>query len=100
MLLVATQTSAASSTRVYDEVPTGLINGLNTVFTTSADFTAGSEVVYFNGVRQREGVGCDYVRSESGGVGTGFDTITLAVAPRSRSGSKTDDFITIDYDPA
>lgn len=91
---------ATTGTRVRDETPTGLINGVNTVYTTAADFVSGSETVYFNGLRQTEGVGCDYVRSESGGVGTGFDTITLAVAPRSRSGGKPDDKIRIDYDPA
>ena len=97
MLLSVTQ---ATSIRVYSETPTGLINDANTVFATSQDFIAGSEAVYFNGVRQREGVGCDYVRSESGGIGTGFDTITFAVAPRDRSGSKPDDNVTIDYDPS
>ena len=100
MLLSAeTSASAPVSTRVYGETPTGVINGFNTVYTTAVDFVAGSEAVYFNGVRQTEGVGCDYVRSESGGVGTGFDTITLAVAPRNRAGAKPDDKVMIDYDP-
>ena len=97
MLLSVTQ---ATSTRNYSETLLGLINGANTSFTTAADFINGSESVYFNGVRQTEGVGCDYVRSESGGVGTGYDTITFAVAPRSRPGAKPDDSITIDYDPS
>jgi hypothetical protein len=97
VLLTVSQTTG---TRVYNEVLTGLVNGTNTVFTTGADFEAGNEAVYFNGVRQMEGVGCDYVRSESGGAGTGYDTITLANAPRSRPGPKTDDAVTIDYDPA
>ena len=92
--------SQSTSNRVTGEVPTGLINDANTSYTTVADFIEGSESVYFNGVRQTEGVGCDYVRSESGGVGTGYDTITFAVAPRSRPGAKPDDSITIDYDPS
>lgn len=99
MLLTVSQTATASGTRVYGEDLAGLINDVNTVFTTAVDFVAGSEAVYFNGVRQREGVGNDYVRSESGGVGTGFDTITFAAAPRNRPGSKPDDTVTIDYDP-
>jgi len=92
--------SQSTSIRVRGETPTGLINDANTSFTTAADFINGSESVYFNGVRQTEGVGSDYVRSESGGVGTGYDTITFAVAPRSRPGAKPDDSITIDYDPS
>jgi len=86
--------------RVYNEVLTGLINGVNTVFTTSADFEAGTEAVYFNGLRQHPGVGNDYIISESGGVGTGFDTITFAVAPRARAGSRPDDRVTVDFTPA
>ena len=87
-------------TRTFNEVPTGAINGINTVYTTAVDFVAGTEAVFFNGVRQHPGAGNDYSISESGGVGTGFDTITLAVAPRARPGSKPDDRVTIDYDPA
>lgn len=96
MLLSASQTA---SNRVYNEALAGTINNANTVFTTSVDFQPGSEAVYFNGNRQQEGASSDYVRSESGGVGTGHDTITFAVAPRFRTGSKTDDSVTIDYDP-
>ena len=99
MLLSVSEANSTGS-RVYNEALTGLDNSTNTVFTTVADFIAGSEAVYFNGVRQTEGVGCDYVRSESGGAGTGYDTITFAVAPRSRPGAKPDDSITIDYDPS
>jgi len=89
-----------ASTRVFNEVLTGTINSINTVFTTAVDFIAGSEAVYFNGVRQHPGVGNDYTISESGGVGTGFDTVTFAVAPRARTGSRPDDRVTIDYEPA
>lgn len=100
MLLTVVETTTGTSTRIYGEVLAGTINGVNTVFTTANDFIAGSEAVYFNGVRQREGVGNDFVRSESGGIGSGFDTITFAVPPRSRLGPKPDDIVTIDYDPA
>lgn len=97
MFLTVSQTT--TGTRVYGEILTGAVNGTNTVFTTVQDFVDGTDSVYFNGVRQREGIGNDYVRSESGGVGTGFDTITFAVAPKSRPGSKPDDVVSIDYDP-
>lgn len=93
-------TGGGAGTRTYNETLTGTINGTNTVFTTAVDFTAGTEAVYFNGVRQFPGAGNDYTISESGGVGTGFDTVTFAVAPRARPGAKPDDRVTIDYDPA
>ena len=98
MLLSVDTSTGVAATRVYGETPAGLVNGANTVFTTSSDFQPGTEIVYFNGLRQTEGVGCDYVRSESGGVGTGYDTLTFAVAPRARLGGKPDDKITVDYD--
>jgi hypothetical protein len=66
-------------------VPIGVINGVNTVFTTPDDFIhdgVTDEAVYLRGQRRLEGVGNDYVASESGGAGTGFDTITFAKAPR------------------
>lgn len=86
-------------TRVYGQDLTGLVNDVNTTFTTAQVFAAGTEAVYFNGVRQREGAANDYVRYESGGIGTGFDTILFAVAPRNRPGPKPDDVVSIDYDP-
>lgn len=88
-----------AGTRTFNEVLTGTVNGINTVFTTAVDFVAGSEAVYFNGIRQTPGVGNDYTISESGGAGTGYDTITFMVAPRSRPGAKPDDLVTVDYEP-
>jgi len=70
----------------YREKLIGTKNGVNVVFTTSQKFTRATgkeEWVYHNGVFQEFGVGNDYVASESGGVGTGFDTITMSVAPYS-----------------
>ena len=97
-MLLSVSEATSTGTRVYNEDLTGLVNGINTVFTTAAIFVAGSEAVYFNGVRQREGASNDYVRSES--IPTaGYDTITFAVAPRSRPGAKPDDAVIIDYDP-
>lgn len=69
-------TGGGSDPRVYAEVPAGTIPGTGS-FSTSVPFIAGSEAVYLNGVRQTEGVTCDYVRSESGGVGSGYDTIAF-----------------------
>lgn len=65
--------------RIRNETPLGAIDGVNTVYTTASKFLPGSENVLRNGTRQAEGVGFDYVRSESGGSGSGFDTITFTV---------------------
>lgn len=68
------------------EALNGVIDGANQVFTTNQDIdrtvTGKHEWVYYNGQLLREGAGNDYVASESGGVGTGYDTITTAIAPR------------------
>jgi hypothetical protein len=77
--------------------PTGTINGVNTVFSTPTDFVhngVNNEMVYLRGKRVKGGVGNDYVASESGGIGTGYDRITFSVAP------KVGDNILIDYYPA
>jgi len=58
------------------------------VFTTALPFIHNGfvdEVVFYNGQALLEGSGCDYVASESGGVGTGYDTITLEFTPRAGS---------------
>ena len=76
----------ASDFRESNE-PLGTKNGTNTVFTLPSGEKAvhvppGLQIkLYRNGMRQNLGVGCDFTVSESGGAGTGFDTITLAVAP-------------------
>jgi len=62
---------------------TGVIDGLNMVFTSAAPFkhtAALSEIFYINGIRQREGSGNDYVVSESVPA-AGYDTITVEYAP-------------------
>ena len=86
--------TGASGTRVYRETPAGVINGANDSFTTAAAFENGKETVSYNGLDQLSGVGSDYVASESGGVGTGYDTITFAIPPRSG------DNLLVDYTPA
>lgn len=75
-------------------VPSGVIDGANVVFLTPDKFLhdgTSNEMLYLRGVRLKEGVGNDYLVSESGGVGAGYDTITFDRAPRSG------DTILIDY---
>jgi hypothetical protein len=79
--ITVTVSGVAGSNRIFNEVPSGAIDGINTAYTTASNFVPGTEELYLNGVHLREGVGCDFTRSESGGVGTGFDTVTLAVIP-------------------
>jgi hypothetical protein len=60
----------------------GAKDGVNLVFTTPEDFVQAGNVVirmYLNGQRLILGAAADYVVSESGGPGTGFDTVTLAI---------------------
>ncbi len=61
----------------------GAKNGVNQTFTTPDKFvrTPFTEVVYHNGVVQEEGAGNDYTLSESGGPGTGYDTVHFSIAP-------------------
>lgn len=65
----------------------GAQNGVNLVFTTPQKFLHISpyflERVYVNGQRMKEGPTFDYVASESGGPGAGFDTITFIFPPLS-----------------
>jgi hypothetical protein len=70
--------------RVVGEVPAGTIDGANKVFTTANKFVVNTEAVFFCGVRMVRGASEDYTTSESGGVGTGYDTITFVrpIAPR------------------
>jgi hypothetical protein len=75
----------------------GVKDGVNTVFSTPRPFLRTPEyreALYVRGRRWLEGVGCDYVAVESGGPGTGYDTIVLAVAPDA------EDNMLIDYYPA
>jgi len=71
----------------------GVVDGANLVFTTAEYFrNDGNHIrVHWNGFRLRGGIGNDYVVSESGGPGTGFNTVTLVEAPRAG------DVLTADY---
>lgn len=75
-----------ASSRVYQQVLVPTVDPK--VFTTSIKFIRNGvddEVVSYNGQRLVEGVGEHYVASESGGIGTGYDTITLSFTPRALS---------------
>ena len=60
----------------------GAINGVNTTFTTPDLFIPSTLAVYYNGQRLKEGPLKDYTLTESGGAGTGFDTIIMGIAPK------------------
>lgn len=66
------------------QVLSGPINGVNATFTTGEAFVHDpprlSISVYYNG--QRLLLADDYAISESGGLGTGYDTVSMPVAPR------------------
>jgi microcystin-dependent protein len=59
---------------VFDETPSGSINGSNAVFTSSSSFASGSLRVYKNGVRMEEGSGNDFTV-------TGVNQFTMTSAP-------------------
>lgn len=75
----------------------GTVNDINTVFTipsgTFIQNTTYKIIVYRNGVKQF--YLDDYFVAESGGVGTGYDTVIFTVAPTTTP-SPTD-VITADY---
>lgn len=69
---------------VFNEIPSGSINGSNTTFTLANTPKSGTEQLYLNGARLRSGAGNDY--TISGG------TITTLVTPL------TGDNIICDYE--
>lgn len=83
-------TSPAGSTgvtgeEVFNETPSGAINGSNAIFTTAYAFATGATRVYLNGLRMT--LGDDYTE-------TGTTTISFATAPISG------DTLRIDYTKA
>lgn len=88
--LLATSGSVSSN-----QTLTGLINGINTVFTSPIRWIRNlqvSEALYLNGQRLTHGVGNDYVATESI-PGFGYDIITMAFAP------SPGDVLLIDFTP-
>lgn len=63
----------------------GVVNGVNTTFTTPEIFLQSppnySIAVYYNG--QRIFLNDDFTVDESGGVGTGYDTVETLFAPKA-----------------
>lgn len=77
-----------------DIILIGNINGSNRIFTLpNNDYFIQSSpykiIVYWNGVKQA--LNDDYFISESGGPGTGYNTVTMTIPPTSG------DIITADY---
>lgn len=93
------QASAAqfSVLRKDDISLVGVVDGVNTVFTIPSgkwiQNTTYKIIVYLNGVKQA--YLDDYLIAESGGVGTGYDTVIFTVPP-SNSLSPPD-VVTADY---
>jgi hypothetical protein len=84
--------SGAGGFDIQDAALIGIQNNSNTTFTTPTKFkhTANhKEIIFTNGLRNH--IPEDYFVAESGGVGTGYDTIVFTVAPLAS------DVITIDY---
>lgn len=85
---------APPDTRVH-ETPAGAVDGVNDTYTTADPFchnpTDETINVFRNGVLQTQGD--DYTVSESGGPGTGFDTITFAVGCIPKTG----EVLRVDY---
>ncbi len=77
---------------VQDADLIGTQNGINATFTTATKFIHTSsfkEVIFSNGLRNH--IPEDYAIAESGGPGTGYDTIIFVIPPDG------DDVLTIDY---
>lgn len=68
---------------------TGPINGANQTYTTPDKFNPTAQAVYYNG--QRLSLTLDYSIAESGGPGTGYDTVNFLVTP------KVGDHLLVDY---
>lgn len=67
------QSPAASPSFATRETPSGLVNGSNVTYTLANTPTAGSEMVFLNGILQEPGAGNDYTISSG--------TITYLTAP-------------------
>jgi hypothetical protein len=59
--------------RLYQRLLVGAKDGFNVTYTTPEKFRPDTLIVYRNGVTQEQGG--DYVALESGGPGTGYDTV-------------------------
>jgi hypothetical protein len=78
----------------WDIAVSGSVDGVNLDFITPEKFVQVAPltiVVYRNG--QRQTLGGDYTVSESGGIGTGYDTITFASGAMVKPGT----ILRVDY---
>lgn len=76
-MATARRLAIAASNFRYGVELNGLKNGFNTQFMTPEAFVLGTIRVERNGQRLFVGASNDYTVSESGGVGTGYDTINF-----------------------
>lgn len=97
MAVAARLRAVPSASFRWDILLDGLTNGINKTFTIPASekFVQSGNIhirPYLNGQRLLSGASGDYTVSESGGAGTGYDTVILAVAPKPGD-NVTADFI-------
>jgi hypothetical protein len=71
----ATFTGVATTNFVFNETPSGTVNGVNTTFTLANVPTAGTVQVHLNGLLQVSGAGNDYTIAS--------DVITYLTAPKT-----------------
>lgn len=96
-MATARRRSIPASDFRWDEPLAGIVDGVNATFTIpyseKAFHSLGGLKIrpYKNGQRKGVGVGCDVTVTESGGPGTGFDTVVFATPP------KVGDTLTVDY---
>jgi hypothetical protein len=75
--------NAQLGTQIYNEVPSGTVNGSNALFSTANGIESGTLRVYKNGLRQKPGSGYDYTLSgqeitfESGNIPQTGDVILV-----------------------
>lgn len=91
------QPAPPGGSRFFQQTLAGAIDDVNVTFVTSLKFVSSGpskEALFYNGAQLEPGAGNDYTVSESGGPGTGFDTVTMLFAPR------IGDKLWIDFVPA
>jgi hypothetical protein len=64
----------------------GDTDGANVTFLTPEKFISGTLKVFRNGARLREGVSDDYTIAESGGPGSGLDSVIFNPAAPPKAG--------------
>jgi len=80
MAIIKGGTVSGSALKV--EKPTGTIDGVNRVFTTSQAFVSGTLIVFLNGLALTEGASDDYVELTS----TTFE-FSASLIPTTESGA-------------